>query len=457
MGYRVSGIGYRDVALGARLVLAALVSVSARAVVGQTNASASLPELVAGTNWNPRSVAMDGRHLMRGDWMLMLHGTLTAAYVRERGPRGDDGVYALNMVMLQAARSLGRGALDVRTMLSAEPAMGKRGYPLLLQTGESADGATPLFDRQHPHDLVMELSATYRFAIDTGLALFAYAAPVGSPAFGPVPFMHRASGAALLRAPVSHHVQDGSHITNGVITLGVVSERRVKIEGSLFNGLEPDEKRWDIEAPRFESYAVRVSALAGRDWAFQASVAQVVSPERLHPGIDVTRLSASVTHNHAFTSGNWQTTFVYGRAKTKRTEIPIDVARATFSAPVLSHYLALIDETGIPEDSLVLFFPVRTQPAMLIESALERGRWTIAARYETVTKTELFTPTDTRHSESFNVAHVEVALARELLRTRIGSLSIGVAGSMPMVPRSLEADYGSSTASMHGFARFVLR
>ena len=39
---------------------------------------------------------------------------------------------------------------QLRAMLSPDPAMGKRGYPLLLASGETADGTTPLVDRQRP-------------------------------------------------------------------------------------------------------------------------------------------------------------------------------------------------------------------------------------------------------------------------------------------------------------------
>ena len=41
----------------------------------------------------------------------------------------------------------------------------RRGYPFLLQTGESYKGV-PLRDRQHPHDLFMELSARYEVSVD---------------------------------------------------------------------------------------------------------------------------------------------------------------------------------------------------------------------------------------------------------------------------------------------------
>jgi hypothetical protein len=59
-----------------------------------------------------------------------------------------------------ARREFSHGTLNLRAMLSPDPFMGKRGYPLLLAAGETADGTTHLVDRQHPHDLFMELSAS---------------------------------------------------------------------------------------------------------------------------------------------------------------------------------------------------------------------------------------------------------------------------------------------------------
>src|SRR4029079_15213657 len=74
----------------------------------------------------------------------------------------------------------------------------------------------------------------------------------GEPALGPVAFMHRDSGAENPSAPLSHHLQDSTHITFGVVTTGF-SYRWFKLEGSLFNGREPDENRYDFEANRWNS------------------------------------------------------------------------------------------------------------------------------------------------------------------------------------------------------------
>src|SRR5687768_4862072 len=144
-------------------------------------------------------------------------------------------------------------------MVSLEPAtIGKRGYPLIGQTGETADGETPLIDRQHPHDLFMELAASYSLTLGPKSSAFLYAALPGEPALGPPAFMHRASGAELPESPLSHHWLDATHITFGVMTAGVVWDR-LKLEASAFRGQEPDEDRWDIEKPRLDSWSGRLT------------------------------------------------------------------------------------------------------------------------------------------------------------------------------------------------------
>ena len=86
---------------------------------------------------------------------------LNGVYDWQEGPRGDEKGFVSGMLMGMARRDLGNGTLQLRAMLSPDPLMGRRGYPLLLASGETADGVTPLVDRQHPHDLFMELSASY--------------------------------------------------------------------------------------------------------------------------------------------------------------------------------------------------------------------------------------------------------------------------------------------------------
>src|SRR4051812_49315075 len=140
----------------------------------------------SGTSWQPDTSVHEGLHVMTPDWMFMAHARITGVYDWQNGPRGGERAFVAGMIMGEARRTFADGdALSFRAMLSPDPAMGPRGYPLLLASGESANGATPLIDRQHPHDLFMELSTTYSHPLSNGDAVFLYAALPGEPAFGP--------------------------------------------------------------------------------------------------------------------------------------------------------------------------------------------------------------------------------------------------------------------------------
>lgn len=222
----------------------------------------------SGTAWQPESAPHPGHHVRRGAWDLMLHGHAALVYDEQDGPRGDGDLFNANMLMLMGNRPAGRGRAGFRAMLSAEPwTVGDEGYPLLLQTGETADGRTPLVDRQHPHDLFMELAGTYTVPLDGDSSLFVYLALPGEPALGPPAFMHRFSGWENLEAPLAHHWLDSTHITYGVATLGWV-RGGWKLEGSLFTGREPDERREDLEGPTMDSWSLRASWQPAPDWSF---------------------------------------------------------------------------------------------------------------------------------------------------------------------------------------------
>jgi len=200
----------------------------------------------SGTSLLPANIGyMHGIHVISGGWMLMLHGYAWGAYTDQGGPRGDKMAFIESMAMAQADHSLGHGAgLQLRAMTSLEPLMGARGYPNLFASGETANGI-PLIDRQHPHDLFMELSA--RVKVDVGgNKFFLYGGPVAEPALGPSAFMHRASAKLNPAAPITHHWFDSTHISYGVVTAGV-SREHWQVEASAFRGREPDERRWNIE------------------------------------------------------------------------------------------------------------------------------------------------------------------------------------------------------------------
>jgi hypothetical protein len=198
-----------------------------------------------------------------------------------------------NWFMGTGTRSTGRGTVTVASMLSLEPfTIQDLGSPQVFQTGEIFQRA-PLIDYQHPHDLLMQLGVAYRHPLsETALTFSGWL--VGSPAFGPPVFMHRRSAVDNPQVPLSHHYQDSTHISNGVLTVGL-EVREFRFETSWFRGREPDDNRTDIDTGPLDSWAGRVEWTRG-SWRVQFSGARLHEPEILEP-FDHTKLSASVMYS----------------------------------------------------------------------------------------------------------------------------------------------------------------
>ncbi|KQY31049.1 hypothetical protein ASD38_06735 [Caulobacter sp. Root487D2Y] len=278
----------------------------------------------SGTSWQPDASPMDGVMVHEGGWMLMGHALFNGVHDSQGGPRGDDKTFLAGMVMGMAQRPLGEGTLGFKAMLSPDPFMGKSGYPLLLATGETADGVNPLVDRQHPHDLFMELAASYSRPLGGGFDGSLYAGLPGEPAFGPPAFMHRQAAMDSPEAPITHHWFDSTHITFGVVTAGV-SRQTWKVEASAFRGREPDQNRYDIETGRLDSVATRVSWNPTPNWALQASWTRINSPEALEPGDDEARTSLSALYARPFgNGGSLSATLAWAR----KDRIPGDALQA---------------------------------------------------------------------------------------------------------------------------------
>jgi hypothetical protein len=252
-----------------------------------------------GTAWQPDATPHGGVHLMSGDWMVMLHGEFNLVASDQSGPRGDSRTFTAGMLMAMAERDLGPGTLKLRAMVAPDPLMGPEGYPLLLATGETADGVTHLVDRQHPHDLFMELSVSYSLPVGDRGSVYVYGGLPGEPAFGPPAFMHRTAAMDSPEAPISHHWFDSTHVTFGVVTGGFTWDRW-KVEASAFRGREPDQNRWDIETGELDSRAARISFNPTANWSLQASWADITSPEALEPLVDEQRVSLSALYGRAF-------------------------------------------------------------------------------------------------------------------------------------------------------------
>ena len=268
----------------------------------------------SGTSWQPESSPHEALFTQRGPWALMLHGQVFAVYDDQESKRGGSKWFSSNHLMSIATRELGPGRLGLRAMLSLEPwTIGRNGYPLLLQTGETANGRTELVDRQHPHDLFDELAATYSLPLRSDSSLFVYVGLPGEPALGPPTYMHRFSAIDNPETPLSHHWLDSTHVSYGVTTLGWTLDD-LKLEASAFRGREPDQHRADIESPSLDSYSFRVSYQPDPSLSVQGSFGHLKSPEQLAPNVDVNRSTVSVMYNVPLAeNGNLQSTLAWGR------------------------------------------------------------------------------------------------------------------------------------------------
>jgi hypothetical protein len=355
---------------------------------------------------------MHGLHAMSGDWMLMAHGTASLQYTDHSGPRGDEHTYATSMAMLSAERDTGWGKVQLKTMFSLEPAMDPRGYPNLFASGETA-GGSPLIDRQHPHDLFMELAARVDVNVGNG-TLFLYGGPVGEPALGPSAFMHRGSAKYNPEPPITHHWFDSTHITYGVVTAGYAN-RLIQLEASAFRGAEPDEARWNIETPKLDSWSVRATLTPSSSWAIQASYGQIKQPEALHVGEDEHRFTASA--HYANRRG-------------------------------LSAMLAFSAKDRVPGDTLT--------------AVLAEANWnldthnTLFGRFENVANDELFPDhNDPLHDQTFRVSKFQLGYAR---RVPLGPFELALGGSLSAYakPGALDAAYGTNPWGYTLFLRLSL-
>ena len=268
----------------------------------------------SGSSWVPDSTPIYGRMFMIGGDMLMLHGGIFPRYVNANTRRGDDRIDGPNWLMAMYSHPIGESAqIGLRGMMSLDLLTeGGRGYPLLFQTGETWNGHA-LHDRQHPHDLFDEISVSYSQEFWHDLSAYLYAGYPGEPALGPPAFMHRLAAMDNPDAPLSHHWQDSTHVTFGVVTLGAVW-RDLKIEGSAFKGREPDEQRYDFDQPRIDSFSGRISWNPTRNLALQVSHGYLHSPEELEPEAKRHRTTASIIYNVSLGhDSNWSNSFVWGQ------------------------------------------------------------------------------------------------------------------------------------------------
>jgi len=213
-------------------------------------------------------------------------------------------------------------------------------------------------------------------------------------------------------APLSHHLQDSTHTSFGVVTTGFVIDR-VKLEASAFNGREPNERRWSIQLAQLDSWSGRAWIAPSRNWTAEYSVGRLERPEALEPGSQW-RETASVEYNRPLSHGNWASTLVWGRV----------------------HKLA----TGAHLNSY------------LAESTLNfRDRNYAFTRLELVDKDELF-PQDSTHP-AYRIGAYTFGGVRDLIHGRAWQLGLGADVTFYSKPAILNSAYGNNPVSFQIFLR----
>ncbi len=358
----------------------------------------------SGTAWLPDASPMYAVHRQRGPWTLMAHENLFVQFLHDSGDRGSDQVGSINWVMGMAQREAGRGHLGLRGMFSVEPwTIRGCGYPDLLASGEECRGAT-IHDRQHPHDLPMEIAVEYDAPAYGDVRWQVYGGPAGEPALGPVAYPHRVSAMANPLAPIAHHWLDSTHISFGVVTGGLYG-KRWKLETSAFNGREPDEHRKNFDFGALDSVSGRVSVLPTANLALQVSggrLKEAEAGENGGPRTDVSRVTASATYHRVRPKSIWASTFGWGRNA----------------------------ESG------------HATSAMLVETTVtiaDRDTW--FGRFETVGKTAHDLDV-TSTADAFTVAKLQGGYTRYLEGAHGFKPGLGVTASLGVVPAGLRAVYG---------------
>jgi hypothetical protein len=224
--------------------------------------------------------------------------------------------------------------------------------------------------------------------------------------------MHRPSALDDPVAPLGHHWMDATHISFGVLTAGLFT-RRVKLEGSMFNGRAPDESRWNFDRIKLDSYSGRFTVNPDSQWSVSAGYGFLKSPEILEPEESTHRATLGVMRGSKLgMEGQWASTIAVGANKHEG-------------------------------DS-------RWTTAALLESeAILDRRNTLFGRIEFAQKTteDLVLPTTGENAvaegEVFNVGSLSLGYIRDIGRGLGTTLGLGVRGTVNILPASLEPFYGT--------------
>lgn len=252
----------------------------------------------SGTSWQPDSSPMFMRGMRPfGGFEMNMMGTLQGGYVNDGGKRGQSGFFSNSMLMFMGRQEKGDATIGLHLMTSLDPIInGRRGIPNLFQNPFDINGVD-VSDRKDPHNIFAEVALSYAKPLSKDWSGFLYGGPVGEPALGNVMYFHRTSAVEIPEAPISHDWFDGSHISNGVATVGLVYKDKWKFEGSYFNGHEPSNL-YSIGTLGLNSASARLSYNPTKDWSYSTSYGYLNSDVNEH------RLTASAAYSHDMVNGD---------------------------------------------------------------------------------------------------------------------------------------------------------
>jgi hypothetical protein len=202
-----------------------------------------------------------------------------------------------------------------------------------------------------------------------------------------------------------------------VATLGV-RLGKAKLEFSSFTGREPNEKRFDFDKPRFDSWSTRLSFNPSPQWAMQVSHGFLESPEELHPGEDVRKTTAS---------------FIYSKKLSNES---------------------LLNVTGIWGLNKVKGHD--GENAFLLEGSWRKNRLALHARYEHVQKSAeelLLEEPEFDHDAIFPVNALTAGFNYDLLNLNRIKVAGGAQLSMYMADNRLNNLYGRNPMAFEVYLR----
>jgi hypothetical protein len=240
------------------------------------------------------------QHWNKNDWLLMFHYNVFVDVNHQGGPRGVTKFESANWFMPMAYHKLGTercncarcSALSHSLFRQADrPAVSNRRD---LQRSAADRSSAPA---RSVHGVVGAVHTSARRAC-TWFTYFGYP---GEPALGRSP-------SCIAQSASENSVGDARASLAGFDAHQLwraddgFTYRWFKLEGSIFNGREPDENRYDFDAHKWNS-AFSAAVVYAQSKLGDASQSRFLrSPENQEPEVDVRRTTASLQYNRKFES-----------------------------------------------------------------------------------------------------------------------------------------------------------